>query len=224
MEQWLSSLSIDYLCVHSDGSGSSADKVTWAFVTIAGGTGTVIDQSGYGSIANAEVYDVEIHGAMAALEAIRAINRDIRARATYFLLDNYAVVEALTTGKTVSSSLRVQKSWSMAARAFAPIKVKWIPGRTGLAGNEMADKLARRERTSPNNSPTPTDSLKLAAKGRKSREFSRQLLKDWWDSHRLKRYADFDLKMKRKNPPELALPRAIYARLIAARTGHGDFA
>lgn len=30
--------------------------------------------------------------------------------------------------------------------------------------------------------------------------------------------------MRRKKPPELALSRAVYARLIAARTGHGDFA
>ena len=35
---------------------------------------------------------------------------------------------------------------------------------------------------------------------------------------------ELDLKMTRKRPPELALPRWAYHRLIATRTGHGDFA
>lgn len=111
----------------------------------------------------------------------------------------------------------------MAAKASAPTKVIWIPRHTGLTGNEMADNLARRERTSPENSSTPTGSLTIAAIGRKSSELSRQLLKDRWVSHRPKRYADLDLKMRRKKPPELALPRALYARLKAVRAGHGDF-
>lgn len=70
-------------------------------MTIAWGAGTVIDQSGCDTIRNSKVYDAEIHGAMAALEAI---NSDMRSRSIYFLLENYAAVEALTTGKSVSSS------------------------------------------------------------------------------------------------------------------------
>ena len=49
-------------------------------------------------------------------------------------------------------------------------------------------------------------------------------LTDWWHLNRPKHYADLELEMRRKKPPELALPRAVFARLIAARTGHGDFA
>lgn len=68
-------------------------------MTVAGGRGAV-NQNGSGTIANVEVYDAEIHGVMAALEAIRASNSDIRARVKYVLLDNSAAVEALTR-KTV---------------------------------------------------------------------------------------------------------------------------
>ena len=41
-------------------------------MTIAWGAGTVIDQSGCDTIRNSKVYDAEIHGAMAALEAINS--------------------------------------------------------------------------------------------------------------------------------------------------------
>lgn len=53
----------------------------------------MINQSGYGTIANAEVLDAEIHDAMAALETIRESNRAI-----YSLLDNTAAFESLITG------------------------------------------------------------------------------------------------------------------------------
>lgn len=112
----------------------------------------------------------------------------------------------------------------MAAEAFAPVIVRWISGHTGLAGNEIGDKLACRELTLPDNSSTPTDQLTLAAIRHESLALTRPLLKDWWASNRPKQYADLGLEMRRKKPPELSLPRAVYARLIAARTGHGDFA
>lgn len=38
------------------------------------------------------------------------------------------------------------------------------------------------------------------------------------------RYRDLDLQMRRKEPPELALPRHLLQKLIAAQLVHGDFA
>ena len=112
----------------------------------------------------------------------------------------------------------------LAAGSAAPIKIGWIPGHEGLAGNEIADEVARRELNLPENSRTTHDVMTLASSGRKARELARQMLTDWWHLNRPKHYADLELEMRRKKPPELALPRAMFARLIAARTGHGDFA
>lgn len=53
---------------------------------------------------------------------------------------------------------------------------------------------------------------------------ARKMTIDWWESACLQRYTDLELKMHRKKPPELALPRTVYAHLIAARARHGDFA
>ncbi|KAI0992932.1 hypothetical protein K3495_g15252, partial [Podosphaera aphanis] len=57
-----------------------------------------------------------------------------------------------------------------------------------------------------------------------ARDSSDQLTTEWWTSARTTRYAELELRMRREKPPELALPRALYARLLAARTGHGNFA
>ena len=66
----------------------------------------------------------------------------------------------------------------MAAKAFVPITVGWMPDHTGLAGNEMADKLARIELTSPDSPTIMTDQITLAAMRRKSRELTRKPLKE----------------------------------------------
>ena len=89
-----------------------------AFVTFISGTGTAIEQSGSVKITN-----VEVHGAMAALEAITASKRDQGHSAIYFLLDNTAAVQALLTRTTGSSSWPIQKFVRIAARSAAPIKI-----------------------------------------------------------------------------------------------------
>lgn len=46
---------------------------------------------------------------------------------------------------------------------------------------------------------------------------------DWWDLACPQRYIDLELNMRRKKLLELALSRAVYSRLVAARIEHGDF-
>ena len=53
----------------------------------------------------------------------------------------------------------------------------------------------------------------------------RQILVDeLWSTACPARYRDLDLQMRPRKPPELSLPRWLLHHLIAARTGHGDFA
>ena len=53
----------------------------------------------------------------------------------------------------------------------------------------------------------------------------RQMLLDqFWDESCPPRYRELDLMMRRKKPPELSLPRRLLFEVIAARTGHGNFA
>lgn len=50
------------------------------------------------------------------------------------------------------------------------------------------------------------------------------LVEKWWFDVCPARYQDLDLQMRRRKPPELNLPRRLLYHLLAARTGHGDFA
>ena len=104
IREWLPTLPPDCLCFYSDDSGASTKRVSCAFVTFISDTGTVVGQSGSGKIKSAEVYDAEVHGALAALEAITTSKRDRGRSAIYFLLDNSAADQALLLGKTGSSS------------------------------------------------------------------------------------------------------------------------
>ncbi|KAI0993938.1 hypothetical protein K3495_g14247 [Podosphaera aphanis] len=139
------------------------------------------------------------------------------------MLDNAEAAQALRTGRTTSSYWRVRRFRRAVEGSIAPVLVKWIPGHEGIPGNEAADQLAR-EALSQITETEALGPLTIAAAGRKARALAQDLCRDWWSSARPRKYEDLELQMRRKKPPELALPRAVYARLIAARTGHGDFA
>ena len=107
------------------------------------------------------------------------------------------------------------------------ISVRWAPGHTGIEGNEAADALAEAEARNPQEpegmASQPTISgIRSMAKNR-----LQSVKMEWWAAKKQwlsKRYSDWDLAYEVKAPPELALPRHTLQRLIAIRTGHGDFA
>ncbi|KAI1005820.1 hypothetical protein K3495_g2401 [Podosphaera aphanis] len=139
------------------------------------------------------------------------------------MLDNAEAAQALRTGKTTSSYRQVRRFQRAAEASTAPVCVKWIPGHEDTTGNEAADQLARKAlgQITANEVSGP---LSIASAGREARALAHNLCRDWWDSVCPKRYEDLNLQMRRKKPPELALSSAVYARLLATRTGHGDFA
>ncbi|KAI0999414.1 hypothetical protein K3495_g8783 [Podosphaera aphanis] len=222
--EWLAGLAADTLCAYSDGSLSSSAKAGWGFVTYPSGTSESPESHDSGTLSGAQVYDAEIHGAMAALKAIKASKRHLDRTTIYVLLDNLEAVHALQTGITISSAWRVQSFKHMTRQIAMSVKVRWVPGHQGIRGNETADQLAKAALEADTTPTTNSGLVTLASIKRMARDSSDQLTTEWWTSARTTRYAELELRMRRKKPPELALPRALYARLLAARTGHGDFA
>lgn len=221
-KEWLSRLPQDCICAYSDGSGAAGSHSAWGFAVYFSGTTANFELSNSGSLTGAEVYDAEVHVAMAALEAIIMSLGNRHISNIYIMLDNAEAAQALLTWKTTLSHWRVRRFRRWAEGLVTPVRVKWIPGHEGIPGNEVADQLAREALNQIGNT-VATGTLTIAAAGRKARAMVRELCSDWWTSACPRRYEDLELQMRRKKPPKLALPRAIYARLIAARTGHGDF-
>ena len=149
------------------------------------------------------------------------------------LLDNQEAVEALESGRT-NSSLQNVKKFKELCTTHRTVEACWIPGHKGIHRNEESNRLAKRalasntgQRSTPateNASGGRQKILTFAALKRQVTIRSQNIAEEWWNKNRTDRYENLDLLMRRKRPPELGLPRWAYHRLIAARTGHGDFA
>ena len=108
------------------------------------------------------------------------------------------------------------------------MSVQWIPGHTGIEGNELADQEAKKHAKLP-----PAAELNLEQslsnakrKIRKMKDTNWQL--EWqkgWFSGAAQTYVELDLKptSRAKSLPELRLKREVQGWLIAARSGHGHF-
>ncbi len=201
-------------------------KSAWGYTLFRKGQ---IIGSDAGPLWGAEAYDAEILGAQKALEAA------IRVAGTNpikVLLDNSEAAQALRSVRSRSFHGIVDR-FVLDCQRHQAVEIRWIPGHSGIEGNEKADKIAKAalkdlpdDATNATHSTEVNRSLKytFASLNRFARERADDLVSSWWQENRPRDYMELDLKMTRKRPPELALPRWAYHRLIAARTGHGDFA
>ncbi|KAI0991345.1 hypothetical protein K3495_g16842, partial [Podosphaera aphanis] len=140
----------------------------------------------------------------------------------YVLLDNQAAVSALQTGRSCSCIRLVRILQDVARKAKA--EIIWVPGHSKISGNEEADAEARAALQKLPPRHTQPGHITLAYFRRLMHQRRQSLIDDWWSSVYPARYRDLDLQMRRRKPPELNLPRRLLHKLIAARTGHGDFA
>ncbi|KAI1000293.1 hypothetical protein K3495_g7902 [Podosphaera aphanis] len=102
--------------------------------------------------------------------------------------------------------------------------IRWVTGHSEISGNEEADAAARAALQELPPRHTQPGYITLAYLRRLMQQYRQNLIDCWWSSVCPARYKDLDLQMRRRKPPELNLPRLLLQRLIAARSGHGDFA
>ncbi|KAI0995667.1 hypothetical protein K3495_g12514 [Podosphaera aphanis] len=214
---WAASISSSDICAYSDGLSEGHGRSSWGFVLQSG---AITFKTGQGTLNGGEVYDAELYGATAALEAALSVRENNEK--IYVLLDNQAVVLALKTGRT-SSSLRLTRVFHEVAKK-ANARVRWVPGHSRISENEEADAAARAALQELPPRLTQPGYITLTYLRRLMRQYRQNLMDCWWSTVCPARYKDLDLQMRRQKPPELNLPRLLLQRLIAARSGHGDFA
>ncbi|OAA57839.1 reverse transcriptase [Akanthomyces lecanii RCEF 1005] len=208
-EQWLAGRPAGYV-VFSDGSKTDKDTAGYGFAVFR--HGRLLDWD-YGQLGRREVFDAEIHGALAGLKA--AMQRNSRLEPITVCMDNTSVIDCIGATAADSSQACFREFQKIGDRHPYLISVKWSPGHTGIFGNELADQLAKHGATPPTDEHLPSVSYR-------KRQMKKQIAVDhraWWASVERTEYLKLGLSAELKKLPELSLPRRMLD-LLTARSQH----
>ncbi len=131
-----------------------------------------------------------------------------------------AATSARPPALTVQKALETAKWWERLIGL--PVQYHWAKAHSGLLGNEQADRLAKQGAQQPGR---PTGGVTLAWAQQQAKDWPTQESARRWHLEAPTRYVELAIQpAPRKGPKELQIARSSLARLVAARTGHGDFA
>jgi ribonuclease HI len=226
-KEWWGSLPPEDVTVFSDGSEQSKDGqrgVGYGFSIyqhgrkISDGLGTICSVS--------HVFDAEAVGAWKGLQAVLR-DPTLRSRRIWMCIDSTSVIWCLRGNASDSSQWAFHLCQD--AMQTRDIRIKWSPGHMGIEGNEVADALAG-SAADPFSPKWIDDPIALQPTVCGIRSLARDIKKtataSWWATVEPKlsgRYRKWALPYEVKPLKELDLPRSILHRLLAIRTGHGDF-
>lgn len=217
------------ITVYSDGSRID-QGAGYGFAVYYGPT--LITQ-GHGSAGpRTEVYDAEIMGAVEGLRA--AVNLSCTSYSTglVILLDNLSAASLLADKRPAPHRRELTELFQQLTTQWdsspyilnaprTPVEVRWVPGHSGIAGNEIADELAKKGAALDGSHILPSPSyLKREAKQQTGAATRAAYTRDAPQT-----YQDLNIQphTRSSRAREHGLPRWVLGRLIAARTGHGDF-
>ena len=179
---------------------------------------------------NKEVFDAEAEAALAGLKTAIQFHTARYATNLWVCLDNLEVATRLLSPH-IGSSQEVFESFQIIASTWllrdrlpytngGSVRICWVPGHTDIPENEAADRAAKEGAASE---PPLSCKHSFASLKRQAKSNAISALQKRWLSIAPQTYQDLGITSPRR-PDELRLPRPLLARILAARTGHGDFA
>ena len=232
---WERRQALNDLWVFSDGSKTAGGTGGGWHVRLAGRE-IASGSAAYGQAV--EVYDAEARALRAGLQAAIAHPKAAFAKNLWACLDNEGVVNSIHRGPLLTSQGHLRKARAMldgwktrplpptavaaaeVVRASSSARVLWVPGHSGIAGNERADALAA---IGASDAPPPGSPASLAGAARWARDRLMQETAEWWRKQKQRAHVLLPPATP-KVPEELGIPRRHLARLLAERSGHGNYA
>lgn len=204
------------LLIYTDGSKLANGWAGAGWVGFQGGREVFRGDSSFQDCA--EICDAE---AMAAVGGLLYARRNPPPGNVFICLDNLQVATQLGQLAGVTSSQGVFDSARALVRDWPGLQpqFRWCPGHMSLKGNELADSIAKAAAARP----APKLLYSLAAARRIIRRRKWEAAQQAWCRSMPKAYEELGLRAD-KIPKELALPRFALGKLLASRSGHGDFA
>ncbi len=171
----------------------------------------------------ASTIDIEVSAINEALRQASACKAPTDRRLIVVCDSLEAVINATSArppALTVQKALETAKWWERLIGL--PVQYHWAKAHSGLLGNEQADRLAKQGAQQPGR---PIGGVTLAWAQQQAKDWPTQESARRWHLEAPTRYVELAIQpAPRKGPKELQIARSSLARLVAARTGHGDFA
>ncbi|KAF5189583.1 reverse transcriptase [Thalictrum thalictroides] len=178
-------------------------------------------------------YDAEVHAVLHGIRTATNLPTARFAKDLWVFTDNkelaskfYSMDNIRSSQKAHIEALEAAKMWKSRLRLphidVGQVKICWIPGHSGITGNEQADYEAKKGSFLSYHEDNPSHSFSSLEKWH-----SLKLLRTkevWWKTHLHTNYTQLEINTIPAFPKELLLSRKALGRIISLRTGHGDFA